>query len=175
MSVRTLSSTIINKSTCEDGKTTKESSNNGYLSLISHIKSKKAIEKPLSEYTPSRYNEGAYWRRTKSICDKCYVKDCPCLYSYDDEDEEYQKYIMKAVENSLETYCDQEMSKQLCQMIVSSPQKPSRKGQYELSRSYQLTKDDPDSPIIFNQLKRNIHTQSEPSKRVKRDISTSSF
>jgi len=133
-----------------------------YLGLISYLSSKKDIEKPLSDYKPSRLDEGAYWRKTDSPTTQSSSTQSSSTqssstqsssttkknvqkysYDYDDDDDEYQQYLKQAVEESLENYCDRELCDQLSEMVVSSSaKKPSLKGQYELSRSYYLTKQD---------------------------------
>lgn len=159
-SIRTLSSAIIS----EDTPTSTHQAS--YLSLMAHLQSKTKIEKPIKDYKPSRYNEGAYWRKA---CEKCQTKDCPCRYTYDDEDVEYQRYLKMAVDESLEKYCNHELTNQLCDMVMNSPQKPSRKGQYELSRGYQLTKDVPTPPVIFNRLKTDQIDRPAKKQRVSAD------
>lgn len=137
MSIRAMSSNNI--SSKEENSDNKQSSHlSSYLSLVSQLKSREAIKKPISEYKPSRHGNGAYWRRK---CEKCEKMGCDHMIIYDDEDKEYQQYLQAAIKDSLEYYCDQEISKHLCKMVINTPHKPSLQGQYELSRSYQLTTD----------------------------------
>lgn len=167
MSVHTLSQNdhLIKKDKDKNQEDKASSHLSSYLSHVSQIKSREAIKKPISEFKPTRHGTGAYWRKK---CERCEAMDCEHMIHYDDEDVEYQQYLQEAVKNSLDTYCDQEMTRQICQMIVTSPQKPSRKGQYELSRSYQLTNDSSSTPVLMNYLKRSTSESPKPSDSRKR-------